>query len=101
MAIKKRDMHSSFLYIRVYKNKRNINSISSVSGSKINNRITNLLKSIKIKKSFSIDFLISKASLIFIPLWKIFNKTLILYYFDLKYHIPIKINTLHYVISRI
>ncbi len=67
-AIKKRDMHSSFLCIRVYKNKRNINNISNISGSKINNRIANLSKSIKVKKSFSTGFLTSKASLIFILL---------------------------------
>lgn len=72
---------------RINKNKADTKSSSNVSNSKINNRIANLLSSIKVKKSFEIGFLISEASLAFIQLRKVVTKALILYYFNPKHHI--------------
>lgn len=46
-------------------------------------------------------FLTFKASLVFVQLRKMFTKSLILYYFDLKHYICIKINIFSYIIGRI
>lgn len=51
--------------------------------------------------SFKMGFLTFQASLIFTQLKKAFIKALILYYFDLKCHIQIKINILDYVIAKV
>lgn len=50
---------------------------------------------------FRTDFFILKTKNIFIHLQKAFIKILILYYFQLKYYIQIKINTLSYAINTI
>ena len=62
IAIKNRSMYSGSFYIKIYKNKLYINNINGISNSKINNKILNLLKSTKVKKNFSIGFLISKLA---------------------------------------
>lgn len=47
------------------------------------------------------DFLISKASLAFMQLKKVFTKALILYHLDLKYYIQIETDVLGYAIARV
>lgn len=69
-------------------NKLDTDGDSGISGSRINDRIINLSSTTK-KMSFRADFFISEASLAFTRLRKAFIKALILYYFDLKYHIRI------------
>ena len=62
-------------------------------------------KSKKLSKSKmmvkSLDFLISKARLMFTKLRQVFVKALILYHFDPKRHIRIEINKLGYAIDRV
>ena len=52
-------------FIKFNKNKLNTDSRNNISDNKINNRIINLLSSIK-KMSFKVSFLISKADSAFI-----------------------------------
>ena len=68
--------------------KINKNKFSSdgTNSDKIDDKMTNLLSSIK-KMSSRASFFTLKASLAFTQLKKTFTKTLILYHFDLKYHI--------------
>ncbi len=53
----------------------------------INNKITNLPSSTKVKKNFEMSFIIFEASLTFIELKKTFIQALIVYHFDSKSHI--------------
>lgn len=58
-------------------------SDNNVNSVKVNDKIVNLLNSVK-KMSSRVDFFIFKASLTFTQLMKVFIKALILYYFDLE-----------------
>lgn len=53
-------------YIKVNEIELNINANSSIDSSRINNRIKNLLNSMKVKKSFEISYFTFKASLVFL-----------------------------------
>ena len=70
---------------------------------KLRKKIKKCLSSKKLSKSKktvrSLDFLISKARLVFIKLRQALVKTPILYHFDLKYHIWIKIDISGYTID--
>lgn len=68
--------------------------------NKINEKITNFSFNIK-KRSSRISFFIFKTILAFIWLIEIFIKAFILYYFDWKYHIQIKINISSDIIDKV
>lgn len=74
-------------YTRKNENKTDIDGSSGLSGSRNNDRIINLLSTIKVKKNFKIGFITYKTSLAFTQLRKIFTKVPILYYFNLERHI--------------
>lgn len=52
-------------------------------------------------ETFQSGFLIFKAKLAFTKLRETFDKTLILYYFDLKSNIRIEIDISNYIINRV
>lgn len=85
-------------YTKGNKNKLDKNSGSSVGSSKIDNKNANQLRNTKIMSS-KVGFFTLKACLNFTQLRKIFTKTPILYYFDLKYYIQIETNTSDYAIK--
>lgn len=71
-----------------------------IESDRINNKNVNLSSNIK-KMSSEVGFFNFKAKFIFIQYKKTFIKVLILYYFDLKHHIQIKIDTLDSTINRV
>lgn len=79
----------------------NGNISDNIGTNRIDDKITNLLSSTKVKQSSEIGFFTSKASLAFTSLRKTSTKVLNLYYFDLDHHIWIKIHTLSYIIDEV
>ena len=85
--------------IRTDKNELGIDGGGGISSSKINDKITIQQNSIK-KMSFKVGFCISKTSLAFTKLKKVFTKALILHYFNLEPHIQIETDASSNAISR-
>ena len=83
---------------RIDKNELDIDGGSSISDDRINDRIKNLSKSTKVKKSLETDFLTFRAKKAFSYIQKAFIKALIFRDFDLKCHIQIKTDTSGYAI---
>ena len=59
---------------RTDENKLDIDGDGGISGGKVNDRIENLSRSTKVKKSSGTDFLTSEAKKTFSCLWKAFTK---------------------------
>lgn len=69
-------------HVKNNENELNKASDGNINSNKIDNKITNLLSTIK-KMSFKTGFLISKTCLTFTQLRKLFIEALILHYFNL------------------
>lgn len=78
------------VYTKIKKNELDTNSGGDIDSNKIDYEIANLLSNIK-KISSWVNFFSSIASLVFTQKRKILTKIIILFYFDLKYYISIKI----------
>lgn len=87
-------------YIKSNENKLNKDSGNGINDGGINDKIANLSSTIK-EISSKAGILNFKASLAFTELRKTFTKALILYHFDLQYHIQIKTNVLGYTINEV
>ena len=88
-------------YTKTNENELDINSGGGIGSDRVNDRIENLSRSIKVKNSSGTDFLTSGTKEAFSCLWKAFIKAPILRHFDPKCHIQIETNALGYAICRV
>ena len=85
-------------YTKIDENELDMDGGGGIGSGRINNRIENLFKSTKVKKSPKTDFLTSRAKEVFNRLWKAFTKAPIFSHFDPECHIEIETDALGYII---